>query len=447
MAGMGEPNAQLLTSDPTTVRDIVAAHPEVEFALVLARTIDSLSSDPELLRSTVYALARQKLQELARDPLEKTRLTNALEIAIAGVEAHKKNVKIESLAPPSIGGQPQKLNYRDATPTGGRSTEREVPEWLLPTDLPSAEYEVPPRMIESAVARVDAGATTISRTYGPRSYAPTSSNQPRAFRWLSSMALRYAAVLAFFGIIAGVLLAQRHGVSWGQLRNAEVTSWFGGGRGSKQPTANVTEETSATSRPVRADTKPQRRLPPAYGIFAESGGNLYELQALQGRAPDIRVAISAAITNPSETVVPDGHLRFIVYQRDTKSGDGSGSVDVRIIARVKQETAFDSSGKGVTTASENVWAIRNISIPFRAAPMKEEHDMYDVGPRDADEVLSPGRYALILKGAAYDFTVDGKVTDKRHCLERLLAANGVFYSECPNLDTAIPVTTTPTPRR
>src|SRR6185437_5280579 len=87
---MGEPNAQLLTSDPTAVRDIAAAHPEVEFALVLARTIDSLSSDPELLRSTVYALARQKLQELAHDPTEKTRLTNALEIAIAASKRTRK---------------------------------------------------------------------------------------------------------------------------------------------------------------------------------------------------------------------------------------------------------------------------------------------------------------------------------------------------------------------
>jgi hypothetical protein len=428
------------------VRDIAVAHPEVEFALVLARTIDSLSSDPELLRSTVYALARQKLQELAHDPTEKTRLTDALEIAIAGVEAHKKNVKIESLPPPSIGGQLQKLNYRDTKPTGRRSTERAVPEWLLPTHLPSDEHEVLPRTI-SAVSRVDEGTVTISRIYGPRAHAPTSSHQPRAFRWLSSVVLRYAAVLALFGIIAAVLLAQRHGVSWGQMQNAGVTGWFGGGRGSKQPIANVTEETSATSRPARADARPQRRLPPTYGVFAESGGNLYELRSLQGRAPDIRVAISAAITNPSETVLPDGNLRFIVYQRDTKSGDGSGTLDVRIIAQVKQETAFDSSGKGVTTASENVWAIRNISIPFRAAPMKEDHDMYDVGPRDADEVLSPGRYALILKGAAYDFTVDGRVTDKRHCLERLLAANGVFYSECPNLDAAIPATATPMPRR
>jgi hypothetical protein len=427
---MGEPNAQLITSDPTTVRDIAAAHPEVEFALVLARTIDSLSSDPELLRSTVYGLARQKLQELARDPIEKTRLTNALEIAIAGVEAHKKSAKIENLAPPSIGGY------------------RKVPEWLLPTDdLALNKHEVPPRMIESAASRVDISAATFPRTYGPRSYAPTSSSRPRAFRWLSSLALRYAAVLAFFSIIAAVILAQQHGVSSGQMRNAEVTSWFGSGRGSKQSAAKLTQEMSATSQPAPAETKRQRRLPTTYGVFAESGGDLYELQALQGRAPDNRVAISAAITRMSETVLPDGHVRFIVYQRDAKGGDGSGTVDVRIIAQVRQETSFGSSGKQATIASENVWAIRNISFPFRAAPMKEDHEMYDVGPRDADEVLSPGRYALILKGAAYDFTVDGRVTDKRHCLERLLAVNGVFYSECPNLDAAIPAAATPVPQR
>src|SRR4249920_2758599 len=125
------------------------------------------------------------------------------------------------------------------------------------------------------------------------------------------MALRYAAVLAFFSIIAAVILAQQHGVSSGQMRNAEVTSWFGSGRGSKQSAAKLTQEMSATSQPAATETKLQRRLPPTYGVFAESGGNLYELQALQGRAPDNRVAISAAITRSSETVLPDGHLRFI----------------------------------------------------------------------------------------------------------------------------------------
>jgi hypothetical protein len=44
--------------------------------------------------------------------------------------------------------------------------------------------------------------------------------------------------------------------------------------------------------------------------------------------------------------------------------------------------------------------------------------------------LPPGRYALVLKGLAYDFTVAGTVNDPRQCLERLVATNGRFYSEC-----------------
>jgi hypothetical protein len=152
------------------------------------------------------------------------------------------------------------------------------------------------------------------------------------------------------------------------------------------------------------------------------------------------VAISAPITKPSETILPDGHLRFIVYRRDAKGSDGSDAIDVRFIAKIRRDTTFDPSGKEVKAASENVWAIRNISVPLRAAPIKEDQEMYEVGPRDADAALSPGRYALVLKGIAYDFTVEGGVTDKRHCLERLLAANGVFYSECPNLGDAAPAT-------
>ncbi|MHC2335708.1 hypothetical protein [Bradyrhizobium sp. USDA 4454] len=62
-------------------------------------------------------------------------------------------------------------------------------------------------------------------------------------------------------------------------------------------------------------------------------------------------------------------------------------------------------------------------------PREKARLMFEVRPRD-DAALSPGRYALILKAQAYDLTVEGAVTDKRHCLQRKAAANGVFYSEC-----------------
>ena len=44
--------------------------------------------------------------------------------------------------------------------------------------------------------------------------------------------------------------------------------------------------------------------------------------------------------------------------------------------------------------------------------------------------LPAGRYALVLKNAAYDFVVGGAVTDAAHCLERTDALDTQIYSEC-----------------
>ena len=43
----------------------MANSPEIDFALVLSRTIDSIKNDPSQLRNTVYELARTKLLMLA----------------------------------------------------------------------------------------------------------------------------------------------------------------------------------------------------------------------------------------------------------------------------------------------------------------------------------------------------------------------------------------------
>ncbi|MDE5463331.1 hypothetical protein GWG67_22085, partial [Bradyrhizobium sp. CSS354] len=61
---------------------------EVQFALVIARMIDTVKSDPELMRRTVYDLARHKLQEQLGNsgPAEMKQAELALEAAIRGVE-------------------------------------------------------------------------------------------------------------------------------------------------------------------------------------------------------------------------------------------------------------------------------------------------------------------------------------------------------------------------
>ena len=108
---------------------------------------------------------------------------------------------------------------------------------------------------------------------------------------------------------------------------------------------------------------------------------------------------------------------------------GIDTVDVRVIARVKQAMSFDPNGKPVVSGDDG-WVIRNISFPYRAAPIKEDPQMYEIQARDPDVTLAPGRYALVERDYAYDFTVAGTVTDKRQCLERIAAANGTFYAEC-----------------
>jgi hypothetical protein len=64
--------------------ETVTASPEVDFALVLSRMINSVSADPKQLRTAVYELARHKLhKQIANEvPDEISRLARALEVAI-----------------------------------------------------------------------------------------------------------------------------------------------------------------------------------------------------------------------------------------------------------------------------------------------------------------------------------------------------------------------------
>src|SRR5882757_6151040 len=148
-----------MTSTPAQriVRDVSTAHPEVEFALVLARTIDSVSSDPQQLRSAVYELARQKLQQLAHEePKEKERLMLALEVAIEGVEAHTRNNAVERFSVP--------------------------PARALPAFLEAAGAA---RQIEGP-AQID-----VEQASGPTVERFEPATVPRRPRWSSSTPLRY----------------------------------------------------------------------------------------------------------------------------------------------------------------------------------------------------------------------------------------------------------------
>ena len=76
--------------------------------------------------------------------------------------------------------------------------------------------------------------------------------------------------------------------------------------------------------------------------------------------------------------------------------------------------------------------MRNISFPFRVAPVASNSEMLALEP-ESEPALPAGRYGLVINGIAYDFAVAGDVTDPAQCLERVAAANGTFYSPCRKL--------------
>ena len=161
-------------------------------------------------------------------------------------------------------------------------------------------------------------------------------------------------------------------------------------------------------------------------------GKLTELGQLPIKVPDPRVAISAPITVPSQAHLPSGQFQFVVFRRDLKD-NAPDRVRVRVVAQVMRALTFDSKGHAKTTDVEQSWVIRNHSYQMRVAPLGNNPEMIVIRSDPADFVFPAGRYALVLKGVGYDFTVDGEVTDLAHCLERTDALNAPVYSECRKL--------------
>jgi hypothetical protein len=342
--------------------------PEVEFALVVNRMIESIKSDPEHLRATVYELARHKLKEQFGAEPDIERLTDALEVAIQGVEAFTIN------------------RGQEALPSAGQ-----VPRLAGPT------YDV------------DSQATLV---------------QPGKARWFSAP-VRLLVVLAI--VLSIVFVAKQGGASIDTLqKRAHRLVAVLGGQAPKDTLAELPQATAPVSVALPARSP---LLPTAFGVYAISADKLYELEVLPGRAPDARVAISAVILTPSRTTLPDGHVKFIVFRRDSAT-NAADHAEVRVVAKIVRETTFDQAGKPVASKANDSWVIRNILVPYRTAPRKDEPDMYEVQSENPETALAPGRYALVLKGQAYDFSVAGTITDPKQCLERLAATNGQFYSEC-----------------
>ena len=360
---------------------------EVEFALMLSRVIDSVEKNPEFLRATVYELARHKLkEEFASESFGDLRkLSKSLETAIAGVEAFNRKEEGVSL----LGANPAQAK---------------------------ALISAHPSNLHVASALESASPVFEAHVFG--SGGAPARKRPSQFMTVRWFGTALAVALAVISTVVSLTVLRNKGYL-AINQPAPVL-----------PKANTAAPPESAAKAV--DPKPvapSPTVPTSFGIYAVSDGKLYELDVLPGRAPDPRIAISSIITTPSRTTLPDGHVDFVIYRRDSAS-NAADRAEVRVVARIEREASFDKNGKQIVTDVDDNWVMRNISIPQRTAPKKDNPEMYEVRSENPGVPLAPGRYALVLKGFAYDFSVAGSVTDPRQCLERLVATNGRFYSEC-----------------
>jgi hypothetical protein len=196
------------------------------------------------------------------------------------------------------------------------------------------------------------------------------------------------------------------------------------------PMAKAAHAAPSNATPI-ARQLPAFAAPDTYGVYAVSDGQLTALEPLPIRVPDARVSISSTISKPAPAPLANGHVSFVVYHRELATSVPE-TASVRIVAKVMQATAF-AGGKPKSMAIEDTWAVRGGAVDLRIAPVPGNQEMVVIRAADPNFMLSPGRYVLMFKNQAYDFSVAGTVSDTAQCLERADLQDRSVYSECREL--------------
>jgi hypothetical protein len=390
--------------DQISVRSAEQSHDE-ELYSILFEMIATVSRDRGQLRMLVYEFARRRLRTSLYGHFEDgnwpeiQKHLNALNAVIDKVEADcVHNTSLTFVPEPPI-------TYRDLT--NGPIGELSIPKAAVTL----AGSQTP--LLAQAVGSEDDLFVAVARI----------GKQARTKLWW-----KFKLGVAVLGLVAFLAIGGRFTFGWLGLTRPEATT-------SASPAKAVNAERNLVSDAKREATKGVRSsvpLPTEYGAFAITAGRLIELPQMAMKAPDPRVAISPSISTPSQAHFPTGKLEFVIFRRDL-ANSAPDRVLLRVVARVARVLTFDTHGKPTTSKVEDSWVIRSNSYQMRVAPVPENPEMILVRPDPTDLVLPAGRYALVLKGTAYDFTLDGPTTDSAHCLERTDALNSPVYSECQKL--------------
>ena len=374
-----------------------------DFYFIISRAIESTKGDPAQSRKVIYELARAKLQKEAwlRNPpvglLEMRQYLHALEAAIERIErTSSQEDELQSLL-----SRMRLIETNDATPARTAVT---IHHELIDTN----DTKTAPVWLRSAERLL-----------------PTV--QAKRI-WLTAEGLISMVATAVIAVALFAFLESRF--DFGVLRHGP------GSISSVDETASIRQQGPAARNDVSSGTErttpvgmPAFPLPTLYGVYALSGGQLRELELLPIKLPDQKVFISAPITTPSRTTLSDRRASFVVFRRDLMTS-APERVTIRVVARVMRSRTFSSTGKPIIADVDDLWAVRSNSYEFRVAPLSQSPEMIAIRSENDDFSFSAGRYALVLKGQAYDFSVDGPITQAEQCLERTEALNGAVYSEC-----------------
>jgi predicted lipid carrier protein YhbT len=345
-----------------------------DYYSALASIIMASPQNNAQLRRTVYELARSKLrQQLHRNakelsPSERAQQLLALETAITQIETDlSENI-------------PLPTNSRaNVVATVPDSRVEIIPPARHPPPLPETGYE-----------------STAHHTPPPRS----------------------TKILRAVTLVAAVILG---GVTYLVIER--------GLHEEPQSKLAVSQNTSRNSdRSSSYAAVPNIPTPSAYGVYALADGRLTELQPLPIRAPDQRVAISGIVSSPSSTKLPNGRAQFVVFRRDLVN-NAPEKVVVRVVAQVMRASAFEHNEE-ISNRGRS-WAVRSISYQMKVAPVDGNPAMIVIRPAEVDFSFPPGRYALVLKTVAYDFSIDGPITDLVQCVQRSDESDAAIFTECP----------------
>lgn len=342
-------------------------------------------------------------------------------------------------------------NYLRSRPSGqGPRVPDEKPRDLIdpahrnvrPDGVDPVARTVPPARTEAPQLVV--GPRELVRPAPAGSRAAVTRTNGRSLSLSAKIALLVLLMLAGTGLITVKLWGGMPGL---QAMHLPTMSWLTPAR------QKVADMLARVSLPAVAETAPQTSAsltteslllsarpiapnypfaaPDTYGVYAVSDGQLLPLEALPIRVPDARVSNSSTTSKPAPAPVPNGRLFFVVYHRELATSVPE-TASVRIVAKVVQATAF-TGGKPKPVAIEDTWVVRGGAIDLRIAPVPGNPEMVVVRPANPNFTLSPGRYVLMFKNQAYDFSVSGTVSDTAQCLERTDLPERSVYSECREL--------------